>query len=1077
MTQRNALLTGAFHPALEDALLTDLAEHARREPGAPALVVVPTNLLGLRLSRRLAERIGSHAGLRFMTLKDLAERHAPVPLPGGRALLPHGGDEAALRRVLDGGAAAGGHFEPIADRPGFARALLSSIGDLKEACYTPADLEAAAARAGLARRGRPGKLAEVVRLWREHEAFLEGNGWADERDVMRAAADALASKGAGGPAETPPFFLYGFYDLNALQKRLAAACCARGRARVYFPWLDTPAFRYARPTLEWFESLGLPRERVGEREGRDVPLPATLPISAPGEAREAREDVRTLLRVLEERGLSFQDAGVLLRSQGDYSDLFAEEITQAGARPYVETPCPLARTPAGRAALALVDAVASDFGRIEVMEFLGVADPAREGAPAAARRGGDDAPPVSDWNKASVLAGIVRGAGEWVGALESLAASIEAAPADGSFRSEHGHLARPIASLVALLRELVPPLAGLAPGRGRTQAAEISAYADAVEAALARFAPREGLDEALDAVSSLRALAPVAGPVTLSRFAELLREALDAPQKRGEKFESGGPAVLSLMSARGLPFRVVVVPGLVEKMFPLHRRQDPILLDDERRALNAARGNDPLASFPDRAAGAEEEDLLFHLAVSAATDALVLSWPRLEPATARPRVPSRFALAAVSLLEGRPLDYDALDRSPVVERVPLGRRFPKDRREALTRDEFDGCSILGALASGDPAEVAYLVHEEGPLRRGLAMEAARFGTPGFTVYDGATDSKEALAAVRALAGISRDGSALDAPVSATSLEDYARCPFAYFVRHLLGVRPLEEPEDAAAPTPLERGELYHAVLDEFLKRSRKAGRIQLSRGDLDALLRAARETAGSGRWAFASRAGSRELELLDLGRNLALWLWGEVTEGSPFRPAYFEARFGGRARADDDPELSLEGPVPFEAAGGVRVAFRGKIDRIDLDAARGAARVIDYKTGKPTAKASAVFDRGRTLQLPVYILAAQAMLDAAALGAKVESAEYLYVTAQRRESRSLSREDLEGARDEFAKAVGLIVKGIAEGMFFPWPQENRCDSCDFAAACGTNSVVLALARMKQGDRRAKFFTEGLAVIE
>ncbi|MBM3308398.1 MAG: hypothetical protein FJY74_08735, partial [Candidatus Eisenbacteria bacterium] len=582
MTERDALLTGAFHPALEDALLSGLAEHARREPGAPALVVVPTNLLGLRLSRRLAERIAAaapaardeagstaptagHANVRFMTLKDLAARHAPTPLPGGRALLPDGGDEVVLRRVLDGGGAAGGYFEPIADRPGFARALLSTIGDLKEACYTPDALESAAVRAGLARPRRPSKLAEVVRVWRLYEALLEKEGWADERDMMTAAADALASKGAGGrAAPLPPLFLYGFYDLNALQKRLVAACCAATETRVYVPWADIAAFRYARPTLEWFESLGLPREHVGEREGRDVPLPgagdpggarpgrsaaaATLPISAPGEAREAREDARTLLGVLEERGLSFQDAGVLLRSQGDYSDLFAEELTQAGARPYVETPCPLARTPAGRAALALVDAVASDFGRIEVMEFLGVADLAREGAPDAARRDRDDAPPVSDWNKASVLAGIVKGAGGWVGALESLAASIEAAPADGSFRTEHGHLARPIASLIAILRELIPPLAGLAPGRGRTQAAEISAYADAVEATLTRFAAREGLDEVLDTVSSLRALAPVAGPVTLSRFAELLREALGAPQKRGEKFESGGPAVLSLMS-------------------------------------------------------------------------------------------------------------------------------------------------------------------------------------------------------------------------------------------------------------------------------------------------------------------------------------------------------------------------------------------------------------------------------------------------------------------------------------------------------------------------------------------------
>ena len=456
----------------------------------------------------------------------------------------------------------------------------------------------------------------------------------------------------------------------------------------------------------------------------------------------------------------------------------------------------------------------------------------------------------------------------------------------------------------------------------------------------------------------------------------------------------------------------------------------------------------------------------------------MLSWPRLDPATARPRIPSRFALLAAGEIEGSPLDYEKLDRSPHVRRIPLARRFPEERRDALTRAEFDGCSILSALAAGDPSEVAYLVQEEGPLRDGLAMEAARFGSPFFTAYDGATVSKEAAGAVRELAGLTREGSAADVAIAATSLEDYARCPFSFFMRRVLGIEPLEEPEEAAAPTPLERGELYHAVLDAFLKRARQAGRLPLSGDHLDALLRAAEETAASGRWTFAARPGSRDLELLALRRNLALWLWSEVTGGSTLRPAYFEARFGGQARPDDDTEMSLAAPVPFEAAGGVRVGFRGKIDRIDIDPESGAAVVIDYKTGSPDPGADALFDRGRRLQLPVYILAAQAMLDAAGAAGRVEGAEYRYVTrAEKREARRLSRKQLDGSLDDFRKAVGLIVKGISEGMFFAWPEENRCDCCDYRSACGAGSVVLALARMKQGDRRAKFFTEGLAAIE
>jgi ATP-dependent helicase/nuclease subunit B len=1066
MNTRRALLTGAFHPALEDALLSDLASRVRRDPIGPAVVAVPTNLLGLRLSRLLAGRLasarpdraapGGHANVRFMTLKDLAARHAPAPLAGGRALLPAGGDEIALRRVVDAGAADGGHFQPIAGRPGFAAALLATIGDLKEACYTPEALEAAAASAGLIRRGRRGKVAEVARLWRLFEAFLEEEGWADGHDLMAAAVSGIEGVRAGA---LPPFFLYGFYDLNALQKRLVAAACAAADSRVYVPYLEIPSFRYAEPTLRWFESLGFERTPVGPAGGRETPLPeVTRLISAPGEAREVRENVRTLVALLEKHGLSFQDVGVLLRSPDPYADRFSEELLRVGAGPYVESPCPLARTRSGRSLLKLADAVASGFGRIELMEFLSVADLA------------DDAP-VSDWNKAGLLVGIISEAREWVPALEALAARIETARPGGSFRAEHGHLAGPIASLVALLRGLIPPLAALPPR------AAPGAFLDVLETTLVRLTKDDGRAAVLDAADDLRTLSPVTGSVSFAEFAELLRSTLDRPGPRSVRFGVGGPSVLSLMSARGLSFRAVVVPGLVEKVFPLHGKQDPILLDTERSALNEARGNDPLNSFPDRAAGAEEEDLLFHLAVAAATDVLVLSWPRLDPATARPRVPSRFALQAAGEIGAGPLNYDDLDRSAHVRRIPLARRFPDERSDALTRAEFDGCSVLEALRTGDPAEVAYLVQEQGPLRAGLAMEAARFGSPFFTAYDGATVSREAADAVRELAGLSREGSPADVAIAATSLEDYARCPFSFFMRRVLRIEPLEEPEDAAAPTPLERGELYHAVLDTFLKRARKEGRTRLSHGDLAALLGTAEEIVASGRWTFAARAGSRDLELLALRRNLALWLWSEVTADSPLRPAYFEARFGGPARPDEDAELSLGAPVPFEAAGGVRVGFSGKIDRIDIDPKSRAAMVIDYKTGSPDPGADALFDRGRKLQLPVYILAAQAMLDAAGVAGRVESAEYRYVTrADRREARSLSRESLDASFGDFGRAIGYILKGIADGMFFPWPEENRCDSCDYRSACGTHSVVLALARMKQGDRRARFFTEGLAGI-
>ncbi len=196
-------MTGAFHPALENALLAHVGRLAGAAPLSEVPVVVPTNLLGLRLSRLLARPHGrprqrplhDHEGPRPLGL-------AGTPLPDGRVLLPRGADEVALRKLLDGGLALGGYFESIADKPGLGKALLAAIRDLKEACYTVDTLADAAREAGLLRKGRDCKLTELLRIWRAYEAELADGGWADTLDAMAAAAVRLASGAvtSAGPA-------------------------------------------------------------------------------------------------------------------------------------------------------------------------------------------------------------------------------------------------------------------------------------------------------------------------------------------------------------------------------------------------------------------------------------------------------------------------------------------------------------------------------------------------------------------------------------------------------------------------------------------------------------------------------------------------------------------------------------------------------------------------------------------------------------------------------------------------------------------------------------------------------------
>src|SRR5438093_2921939 len=106
--------------------------------------------------------------------------------------------------------------------------------------------------------------------------------------------------------------------------------------------------------------------------------------------------------------------------------------------------------------------------------------------------------------------------------------------------------------------------------------------------------------------------------------------------------------------ARGLAFDVVFVPGLAEKLFPRKIVEDPILLDPHRRALEVP----ALATQPARV-GAER--LALRLAVGAARERVVLSWPRVDIEQARPRVPSLYGLQALRAASGRLPGFDELE--------------------------------------------------------------------------------------------------------------------------------------------------------------------------------------------------------------------------------------------------------------------------------------------------------------------------------------------------------------------------------------------------------------------------------
>ncbi len=1113
------IITGEYRPHLEAALLEEARPLVKADPPAPGLVVVPTNSLGLHLSRYLATELGGHADLRFMTLLDLARRLGEKSLAGKRASpLPESADLLLLRRIIDEylDERADSYFAGVASTAGFLKALLAAVTDLKEGLLTPDDLEKAASASAL-RRTAGGKVEELVRLWRRYEERKSGAGFYDRSDLMAEAESSIDGDRWFSSLEKLVF--YGFYDLNPIQRSFVRKCIQGKETAFLMPFVETPAFDYARPTLDWLDSVGfrrrgdglpraggdglpraggdgLPRaggdmnfglkairarlfaggrqgasetggaggaaledSTGGEVEGAGgVGAPGGLLIlSAPGEERESREIVREMLKLAGLGGserdanggtgrggaappakagegagaigdLELSEVGVLLRNPSRYVQLLSRELDGLGIEPFVREGIPLSNTRSGRSLLLLTELVESDLSRRDVMDFLTFSDLDARG-PASDGDGGR-APEASFnpalWDSLSAEAGVVSGLDQWREKLSNVS------------RDEvEGAAARRLLFIVERLGSGIESIrSSTGPG------ALVRALSDLFRGMVAPGAGREAALEALEQVSSLESCDT---SVDLSFFLWLVRRRLESTQVRRGSLHGEGPVLSSLMSARGLPFKVVIVPGLTEGAFPAPAGQDPVLLDGERRAINEALEKLGLAGrLAPKSERLKEERLLFRLAAGAASELLILSFPRIDPAKGAERVPSGFVLDAASCLTGARCDLGSLDGLPFFARVPLARLFPDDGA-FIDRAELD-LMIADRAVAGDRPALEHLRSAGTFVASALGAEERRWDEFVMTPYDAVMESPAVLE--KLTAAFAEDGAA----VSPTSIEDYCRCPFLYLMRHIFRIRPVKDPEEVLTMPPLDRGQVAHAILEKTFEKIFADGRTLSPDWKRTLVSVASRALEALRRTSPGGLPLLRELEERTLVAELTASVAQDLEELGDFRPWGQELRYGSGA---DRFLLELDG--------GRSVAIEGKIDRVDLSTARAAARVIDYKTGKGSEFKENRLKGGTTIQLPLYVLGARRLLGD---GVEVESAQYYFVSGERRGRRvRFTADAVEGRMAQILEIVGAAVRGVERGLFFAYPGDF-CGYCDYRMACAPAQQVF---ERKQSDPRLQEF--------
>jgi len=1015
--QERRVVVGPFRPVLEDALAGRIRAAKADDPGAPVLVLVGSNMLAMYLRRLLAERLPLW-NVQFFTFAQLARRLGSARLgSAGRRPLPDFARELIFRDVIR--QRARGYFQPVADLPGFAGTAAASVADLKEAGLGPEAL----------RTVKGPKFAAFGDIFAGYESALERLGLYDDADLLAAAADSAAESPLVASAD---LIAYGFYDLNGLQRRLLLAAASRARsAAAMVPGGEGPAFVYGKPLLEWLSQHGFARETAAAHEqggaadrlfappsGKPADAPDCRVLSVPGEPREAREIVRQVLEFAA-RGIPFHEIGILLRSPETYSRLLRDAFDRRGMPYFVSGGTPLRETREARSLEMLAGLVAGDLPRDEVMQFIHF-------APLAFEELLGHAPNTSDWDLLTIEAGIVAGPEEWAGRL----AELKARAGDGD--GEHALPLHELPYLTAFVRELI---------KARDAVPASGAWADVVGALLGAYErlikSSADRDRVCAEVRSLIDLDRISPETTLADVREAIGDLLERRRVPAGAFQRGRVCIGGLFESRGLGFRAVIVPGVVEKAFPSAGRQDPILLDRERAVIAAAAG----AHLPGKSGRVDEEKMLFALAVSAAAERLTLTFSRLDVAAARERIPSHFLVRLAEALTGERYDYGSLERAPGFTRVSM---FPAGAGDGqyVDLDDYDLHTVAGLVEAGRPEQALYLAAVSEQFRRGVEVETARWQERRFTGFDGIV----AQAAGRAIAG---------EVMSPTRIETFAACPFKYFLGRVLNIQPLEEPERVERIAPLDRGALIHRAFYRAYTECFRNG-ATASAGEISASLRDAaraefrrlRTVPPALTWALD------QAEILrDLDRFAALDAAGCRAIGA--RPAMFETRFGMPPRGDREDEASTERPLEL-VFGGKTYKFKGKIDRID-HLGDGEARVIDYKTGQKSGKPDR-FAGGTALQLPIYILAAQMLLG----DRKVIGAEYAFATERGGfSSVGFAREALEARKADLERIIVTAEQCIERGIFVATPVGGRCRYCEFKDVCGANQNVIF--ERKKGD--------------
>ena len=1072
---------GAAHTGKSTALYAQLKRC--REQGQHAILLVPEQAT-YDAERKLCDALNGLLGVEVYSFERFSERlleHEGVLKP----FLSVEGRQMVLRRAAYKNRNKLTVFARVSQVNGFAETMDEWIGRLKQSCITPEDLLSAQQKLD------PNtllykKLGDIGLIYRESEAFLKER-YLTAQDLLTAVLTAIPN---GDLKHTDVFIddldrpreqvmrLLKSILLHARSVTLTVRCDSDPKLKELFQsetdrvealrafcaenGLPFSVRDFQKPSASVDPAIAHLTQTLFCAE--PVPYPkATDAVTVTGYATaklEAEETADRILALVRDHGLRYSEIAVVTSSADTYVPLLTRAFRLRKIPLFYDASRPILGHAASDFVLCSVRAAAN---ALHVNDLLHVLKSGYAGA--------DDA-------DAELLENYLLRYGLFGSAL-SEPLSVGEVP-DGAERARNA---------------IVPKLLKLKEALSEKTAAEkvrgVYAYLKETE-----------LSEQLQAEADrLRAEGEAQDAQTYAQMWNTLMELFSQIDAIMGDTPMGGKEFCALLEEGLSGYRIGVVPGTTDQV---------VLGDLVRTRLNRSKALFLLGCAEGAFPPARSDDALFNngelermegcgLTVWGSTKLLTAA-DRLQLYTLLSKATDRlyFSYACSS-------GTGELAPSPLLHTIESVLQKQKTAQVLNPTDPLPANEAVGLLRLSDALRT-YREEGEPPLMLPVLLD--RYTNDPNTA-ERAKALIEARAGTEPKAGFSKTlARALygDAPMmSASRLEQFARCPFAQYLKYGLRAEERKEATERADNV----GTFLHDALDAFVKAAQENGHDlkTMTEEQADAILSEILPPliASHNDGILVRNARLREALLIEI--RLIGWcvrsLLRQIQSGR-FTVAATEASFG---MGD-----GLK-PVSLVLRDGTRIGVYGKIDRIDRSEDGKLYRIVDYKTGRSHTFDPTKFFSGETIQLPLYLEAAK-QLGGEAVGmyymplladppeAEGEAPKQLLsgVTADDAEAidasdpnlikrseliRNLSRKKDGGlsgdllSRDALhaltERAIALAAANasrILDGEASVYPTEGACTYCPFDAVCRFDRQLGCRTRSVAKQKLSDLIPEG-----